>query len=286
VGKGVLARLIHRQSHRRGAPFISVHCGAIPETLIETELFGHERGAFTGAGRRKPGKFEIAGKGTIFLDEIGTISSLVQVKLLQVLQDGTFSRLGGEAELKAEARVITATNADLKRMSQSGEFRKDLYYRLNVFPIEIPPLRRRLEDIPFFVEMFLKKLNRVYLKEIHDAHPLVIEALMNYRWPGNIRELENLMERAYIVEQSRQLTPESFSVELIGEQASAAAVHPGTTLADGRRRAVAAFEKQYLAELLAMHKGRINRTAADAGISTRQLSKLMRKYGLWKESFK
>ncbi|MDX9819473.1 MAG: sigma-54 dependent transcriptional regulator, partial [Desulfococcus multivorans] len=286
VGKGVLARLIHRQSHRKNAQFISVHCGAIPETLVENELFGHEKGAFTGAGHRKLGKFEIASEGTIFLDEIGTVTPLIQIKLLQVLQDGTFSRLGGEEELKTQARVIAATNADLKQMSQEGQFRKDLYYRLNVFPIEIPPLRKRLEDIPFFVEMFLKKLNRLYCKEIKGAHPSVIDALMHYSWPGNIRELENLIERAYIVETSRLLTPESFSVELIEAEAATKTIHSGASLAEGRRRAVEVFEKQYLTELLARHRGRVKSAAADAGVSTRQLSKLMLKYALRKEVFK
>ena len=283
VGKGVLARLIHRQSHRKNAQFISVHCGAIPETLVENELFGHEKGAFTGAARKKLGKFEIANDGTIFLDEVGTITPLIQIKLLQVLQDGSFSRLGGEEELKTDARVIAATNSDLKRMSQEGEFRKDLYYRLNVFPIEIPPLRDRLEDIPFFVEMFLKKLNRLYPKNIMGVHPLVIEALMKYNWPGNIRELENLIERAYIVEKSKQLMPESFSVELLEEQT---VVNAGISLAESRRRTVEVFEKQYLTALLTRHKGRVNSSAQDAGISTRQLNKLMLKYGLRKETFK
>ncbi|WP_373498097.1 sigma-54-dependent transcriptional regulator [Desulfococcus sp.] len=286
VGKGVLARLIHRQSHRKTAQFISVHCGAIPETLVENELFGHEKGAFTGAGRRKLGKFEIANDGTIFLDEVGTITPLVQIKLLQVLQDGTFSRLGGEEELKTAARVIAATNADLKRMSQEGQFRKDLYYRLNVFPIEIPPLRKRIEDIPFFVEMFLKKLNRLYAKEIQGVHPLVLDALMKYNWPGNIRELENLIERAYIVECTTLLTPESFSVELVEDRGAQSSVNSGASLAEGRRRSVAAFEKQYLMELLTRHKGRVGSSAADAGISTRQLNKLMLKYGIRKEAFK
>lgn len=286
VGKGVLARLIHRQSHRKNAQFISVHCGAIPETLVENELFGHEKGAFTGAGRRKLGKFEIANDGTIFLDEVGTITPLVQIKLLQVLQDGTFSRLGGEEELKTDARVIAATNTDLQRMSQEGQFRKDLYYRLNVFPIEIPPLRKRIEDVPSFVEMFLKKLNRLYGKEIESAHPLVLEALMKYGWPGNIRELENLIERAYIVEGTRMLTPESFSVELVEEHPAQLPLFSGASLAEGRRRCVAVFERQYLMELLTRHKGRVGSSAADAGITTRQLNKLMLRHGLRKEAFK
>ncbi|MFO7459888.1 MAG: sigma-54 dependent transcriptional regulator, partial [Desulfatiglandales bacterium] len=155
TGKGVLASLIHKHSNRRESQFISVHCGAIPDTLLESELFGHEKGAFTGAVRRKLGKFEIARGGTIFLDEIGTITPSAQIKLLQILQDGTFQRVGGEETIEANVRVIAATNMNLKEMCDAGLFRKDLYYRLNVFPIEISPLRDRREDIPHFVEVFL-----------------------------------------------------------------------------------------------------------------------------------
>jgi DNA-binding NtrC family response regulator len=214
TGKGVLAKLIHRHSNRRDAPFISVHCGAIPDTLLESELFGHEKGSFTGAVRRKLGKFEIAKGGTIFLDEIGTLTPSAQIKLLQILHDRTFQRVGGEETIEANVRVIAATNTDLKKMCEEGKFRKDLYYRLNVFPIEIPPLGERVEDIPRLVEVFLKKMNRFDQKEIHDIHPQVLEAFRNYSWPGNIRELENLMERAYILETSFVLTPESFPIEL------------------------------------------------------------------------
>jgi len=214
TGKGVLARLIHQHSNRKDGPFISVHCGAIPDTLLESELFGHERGAFTGAVRRKLGKFEIAQGGTIFLDEIGTITPSAQIKLLEILQDGTFHRVGGEERIEANMRVIAATNADLRKMCEAGQFRKDLYYRLNVFPLEIPPLKERMEDIGYIVEVILKKLNKFDLKEIHDIHPHVIDAFGNYPWPGNIRELENLMERAYILEESPILMPDSFPDEL------------------------------------------------------------------------
>jgi two-component system response regulator HydG len=214
TGKTLYARMLHRHSNRCDDPFICVHCGAIPDTLLESELFGHEKGAFTGAVRRKLGKFELTMSGTIFLDEIGTLTPSAQIKLLQVLQDGTYSRVGGEAVLKTEARVIAATNADLTEMSQKGEFRKDLYYRLNVFPVEIPPLRERLDDIPYFVEIFLKKLNQQYGKNIHNVHPQILEALKKHHWPGNIRELENLLERAYILETTTMLTPESFPEDL------------------------------------------------------------------------
>ena len=160
TGKGLMARLIHMHSHRSEGPFIGVHCGAIAETLIESELFGHEKGAFTGAHRRKLGKFEMAHNGTIFLDEIGTVSSAAQIKLLQVLQDGTFCRVGGEKTLQSNARIIAATNADLNEMAETGRFRKDLLYRLNIFPINLPPLINRLEDLPHLVDQFLSHLNK------------------------------------------------------------------------------------------------------------------------------
>jgi transcriptional regulator with GAF, ATPase, and Fis domain len=288
TGKGLLAKLIHRHSNRGDAQFISVHCGAIPDTLLESELFGHERGAFTGASRRKLGKFEIASSGSIFLDEIGTITPSAQIKLLQVLQDGTYSRVGGESVLKTNARVISASNTDLNKMTLEGLFRKDLYYRLNVFPIEIPPLRDRIEDIPLLTGFFLRKLNQEFQKGILGIHPQVIQAFHQYAWPGNIRELENLMERAYILELSDQLTPDSFPKELFeyGERAPLFSVDDSLPLAEARRLAVDRFERQYLKSLMARNHGKINRSAQEAGITTRQLHKLMVRYGLRKEDFK
>jgi DNA-binding NtrC family response regulator len=288
TGKGLLARMIHMHSNRCEDPFVSVHCGAIPDTLLESELFGHEKGAFTGAVRKKLGKFEMARNGTILLDEIGTITPPAQIKLLQVLQDGTFSRVGGEEALQTDARVISATNADLAGMADRGEFRKDLYYRLNIFPIEIPPLKERTEDIPQIVEVFLKKLKQRHEKNIHSIHPHVLGAFKNYPWPGNIRELENLMERACILETSNVLTPESFPAGLFesGEAKAEIPIEAHLSLADARRRAVDDFERQYLKELFARTKGRVNRAAEDAGISSRQLNKLMVKYGIQKEAYK
>jgi DNA-binding NtrC family response regulator len=288
TGKGVLAKLIHQHSNRRDTQFISIHCGAIPDTLVESEIFGHEKGAFTGAIKRKLGKFEIAHGGTIFLDEIGTITPSAQIKLLQVLQDGTFQRVGGEEILKTDVRVIAATNADLKKMCNEGQFRKDLYYRLNVFPIEIPALRERIEDIPLFIETFLKNLNNFSLKKINSTHPQVEEAFSRYSWPGNIRELENLIERAYILETSAQLTPESFPSELF-ESDSTPVFIPSSetlTLTQARQRGVEEIERNYLKDVLARHKGKIGESAKAAGISTRQLNKLMNKYGIRKEEFK
>jgi DNA-binding NtrC family response regulator len=288
TGKGELAKLIHRHSSRRDAQLISVHCGAIPDTLLESELFGHEKGAFTGAVRRRLGKFEIATGGTIFLDEIGTITPSAQIKLLQILQDQTFQRVGGEETLEANVRVIAATNTDLKKMCEDGQFRKDLYYRLNVFPIEIPPLRDRPEDIPHLAEVFLKRMNKFSSKEIHDIHPHVMEAFRRYSWPGNIRELENLMERAYILETSSLLTPESFPSELFESQVPSASVFFDTqlTLTEVRHRGIEDIERRYLKEVLAKNQGRIKDSASVAGVTTRQLHKLMTRYGIRKEDFK
>jgi len=288
TGKSVLAQLIHQHSNRKDAQFISVHCGAIPDTLLESELFGHEKGAFTGAVRRKLGKFEFATGGTIFLDEIGTTTPAAQIKLLQVLQDGTYQRVGGEETLKTDVRVIAATNADLKKMCDEGNFRKDLYYRLNVFPIEIPLLKERKEDIPLLIDTFLNKLNQFSSKEIHGVHPLVLEAFDKYTWPGNIRELENLVERAYILETSSVLTPESFPNDLFEKETVSVIIssREQLTLAEVRQRSIEDIERNYLKDVLVRNKGRINESARDAGISSRQLNKLMNRYGLRKEEFK
>jgi len=288
TGKGVLAKLIHRHSNRRQVQFIGIHCGAIPDTLLESELFGHEKGAFTGASRRKLGKFELAHGGSIFLDEIGTITPAAQIKLLQVLQDGTFQRVGGEALIETDARIIAASNQDLGQMVEKELFRNDLYYRLNVFPILIPPLRERREDIPQLTEIFLKQMNRFNHRGIHYIHPLVMDAFQRYPWPGNIRELQNLVERACILETSSILTPASFPAELFADGPAQASIPSETQLrlADVRNRAVAEAEKRYLRELLARTGGRINRTAEAAGITVRQINKLMHKYGMKKEEFR
>ena len=288
TGKSLFAKLIHRHSNRRNDQFISVHCGAIPDTLLESDLFGHEKGAFTGAIKRKLGKFEIAHGGTIFLDEIGTLTPAAQIKLLQVLQDGTIQRVGGEETIKVDVRVISATNADLGKMCKEGFFRKDLYYRLNVFPIEIPPLREREEDISLLAKGFLKRMNRMNTKDVHGIHSDVISALIKYPWPGNIRELENLIERAYILETSNELSPESFPTELMETDSisTGASRDPRLSLAQVRKKGIEDIERTYLKELLAHHNGKIRTSAEVAGITTRQLHKLMVKYGLKKETFK
>ncbi len=288
TGKGVIARLIHQHSKRSANQFISIHCGAIPDTLLESELFGHEKGAFTGAVRRKLGKFEIAHSGTIFLDEIGTISSSMQIKLLQILQERTFVRVGGENVIKTDVRIIAATNTNLKKMCDNGTFRNDLYYRLNVFPIEVPPLRDRVEDIPILVENFLKRLNKSNPKHISDIHPDVLDAFEAYPWPGNIRELENLIERAYILETSSILTPKSFPIELFSDQTkkNKHVIDTTYTLKEVRKHEIERIERHYLTELLSKNRGKIKPTAQAAGISERQLHKLLTRYSILKEDFK
>ena len=288
TGKSLLANQIHLHSKRSKKQFIPIHCGAIPDTLLESELFGHEKGAFTGADRRKLGKFEIAHGGTIFLDEIGTITQSMQIKLLQILQDRTFQRVGGETTITSDVRILIATNADLKRMCDEGTFRRDLFYRLHVFPIEIPPLRERREDIPFLVETFLNRLNKFSLKNITGVDPKVMGALQAYDWPGNIRELENLIERAYVIERSLTLMPASFPEELFKgkRQLEKYFMDASLSLEDARKKLVERFEQHFLVELLARNQGRINRTAEAAGIGVRQLHHLMSKYGIKKEDFK
>lgn len=288
TGKGVMARLIHRHSNRADRQFISVHCGAIPEPLLESELFGYEKGAFTGATRRKLGKFEVAHGGTLFLDEVATMSQGIQVKLLQILQDKTFQRLGGTTTISTDVRIIAATNEDLDARRLDGSFRSDLYYRLSIFPICLPPLRERLLDLPILVERMLKKLNENDSKGIEGVHPAVMEAFNQYSWPGNIRELENLIERAYILEEGPLLSPSSFPSEIMNTRPGTNPVYVDTTfpLAEVRRRAADEMERRYLRQLLAEQSGSIKGTAKMAGITERQLHKLMLKHRLRKELFK
>jgi two-component system response regulator HydG len=198
TGKELVARAIHEQSPRREGPFVKVNCSALAESLLESELFGHEKGAFTGASRRKLGRFELADGGTIFLDEIGDIGQSTQLKLLRVLQEREFERVGGEETISVSVRVITATNKDLKEEVDAGNFREDLYYRLHVVPLTLPPLRERLNDIPSLVDHFIEKLHKRTRKDVARLSPSAMEALKQYKWPGNVRELENVIEHAMV----------------------------------------------------------------------------------------
>lgn len=211
TGKEVLAKYIHFCSKRKG-PFIAVNCAAIPEDLLEAELFGFEKGAFTGAVKSKPGKFELAEGGTIFLDEIGDLSLKLQAKLLRVLQERQVERLGSEKPVKIDVRILAATNKDLKKEVQEGRFREDLYFRLNVIPLKLPPLRERKEDIPLLAEFFIKKIcAREGIPE-KKLHPDTIKMLTEYTWPGNIRELENFIERIVILCDSEEISPEDLNL--------------------------------------------------------------------------
>jgi two-component system, NtrC family, response regulator AtoC len=199
VGKDLIARAIHQHSRRASGPFIKINCTAIPENLLESELFGYEKGAFTGATASKPGKFELADKGTIFLDEIGDVPGTIQVKLLRVLQEREFERLGGTKTLKVDVRVVAATNQDLRAALEQGTFREDLYYRLNVVPISIPPLREHKEDIPYLADFFLERFARDSGKNLTGITPAAMKVLTDFHWPGNVRELENIIERAVVM---------------------------------------------------------------------------------------
>ena len=211
VGKEVIARTVHEFSNRREAPFVKVNCAALPEDLLESELFGYEKGAFTGALGRKAGKFEIADGGTVFLDEIGEMSPGLQAKLLQVLQDGEFSRLGGQADVRVDVRVVVATNRNLEEMVQSGGFREDLYYRLNVVNVWVPPLRERREEIPILVDHFLRRYSSKYGREAPPVSDRLMRGFMEYAWPGNVRELENMVKRIVVLQSEDTIADEVFS---------------------------------------------------------------------------
>jgi len=213
VGKELVARAIHDNSPRRKQPFMAVNCGAIPENLLESELFGHEQGAFTGASGRRIGRFEAAGRGTLFLDEIGELQLPLQVKLLRVLQERTFERVGGIEPMRAEARIIAATNKDLHREMTAGRFRKDLFYRLSLAHLDVPALRQRLEDIPALVDYFIGKGNREQHRQVFGVTDAVLSQFQQYPWPGNVRELENQIKRAMIMSREGILTPELFELD-------------------------------------------------------------------------
>jgi Nif-specific regulatory protein len=273
TGKELVASAIHFASPRSEKPLVKVACAALPESLLESELFGYEKGAFTGAMERKIGRFEMANGGTLFLDEIGDLTLSTQVKLLRVLQEREFERLGGTQTVKIDVRLVCATHRDLEKMVKEGKFRQDLFYRVNVFPITLPPLRERKEDVPLLVAHFTHKYNRENNKNIDGVNRSALDMLVAYGWPGNVRELENVLERAVIVCQKDLIGPRDLPANLVMEEVEVKA--EGTTLP----QIVEAIEKQKIRE--ALDKFKTQRKAAKAlGLTERMLGYKIRKYGL------
>jgi two-component system nitrogen regulation response regulator NtrX len=277
TGKELVARQIHRKSRRTGGPFVAVNCAAIPEELIESELFGHEKGAFTGALQRKRGRFELADQGTLFLDEIGDMSLMTQAKVLRILQQHTFERVGGTETLEVNVRVIAATNKNLEDEMAEGRFREDLYYRLNVIPFHVPPLRQRREDIGLLVDRFLDRYcgeNGIPRKSISDR---ALRKLQQYPWPGNVRELQNIVERLVLMTGGAVIDFEDLPPQIASPQRERGRTgYESEKLAEAR----AAFERRFLMEKLAENKGNISRTAEVVGLARESLSRKLRSLGI------
>jgi two-component system nitrogen regulation response regulator NtrX len=278
TGKEVVARTLHAHSRRRAAPFVDVNCAAIPEELIETELFGHARGAFTGAVADRRGRFEHAHGGTIFLDEIGDMSLKTQAKVLRALQEQVIQPVGGTATVKVDVRVVAATNKDLQDEIRAGRFREDLYFRLNVVPIFVPPLRDRADDVPRLAEHFMATLAGEYGRRVKRFAPEAMTRLQQHAWPGNVRELHNVVERLLIMASGDVVTLQD--VAFVGDAPLAAppvvATGPTTPLAEARDR----FERDYILQVLAAHQGNISRTADALGVERSNLYKKMRGFGI------
>jgi DNA-binding NtrC family response regulator len=275
TGKELIARAIYQHSLRAQAPFIAINCAAIPENLLESELFGHERGAFTGADQRRIGRFEQANKGTLFLDEIGDVPPAIQVKLLRVLQDREFERLGGTRTLKVDVRLIAATNRDLRAALEEGTFREDLYYRLNVVAIDIPPLREHKEDIPALAEFFLEKVARESGKPVRGFTPQAVQRLADFHWPGNVRELENAVERAVTLSTGSVLDAADIHLDTQppGGAADAAPVLPrGVTLEQ--------WEEEVIREALRRASGNKSQAARSLGLTRNALRYRLSKMGV------
>lgn len=282
TGKELVAKAIHFNSPRKSGPFIAINCGAIPDNLMESELFGHEKGAFTGAVQRRIGQFQSANNGTLFLDEIGELKPELQVKLLRVLQEKKFIPVGATREIKSNARIIAATNRNLEKMIQSGQFREDLFYRLNVLPIFLPPLKERKDDIPRLVDYFISKFKKIHTTSlICGTSEEALKALCQYEWPGNIRELENTIERAFIIENSASITLASLPATITTPSTQIGAENH---LNFSSQLDYDAFkeqsEKEFIINALKANQGRINQTVANAGIPKNTLLRKMRKYGI------
>ena len=287
TGKEMVARAIHFASPRRERRFVTINCGALPAELLESELFGHEKGSFTGASRMRIGKFEYADGGTVFLDEIGEIPPATQVKILRVLQDREFERVGGNLPIKTDVRIVAATNKDLPQAILRGEFREDLFYRLNVVPLHVPPLRERREDMPILARHFLEKSAARLHKTVESLSPEALQRMMAYSWPGNVREMENVIERAVIMERTAvvsRLDLPAASVELTAVNGNGSLPDQLVTLP--LEKAMDHFERLYLGSVLSRFAGSIGETARHAGVNPRTLNRKMSHHDLDKRLFK
>jgi two-component system nitrogen regulation response regulator GlnG len=297
TGKELVARAIYRHSGRAAGPFLAINCAAIPEQLLESELFGHEKGAFTGADRKRIGKFEQCSGGTLFLDEIGDMSALTQTKILRVLQEQRFERVGGNETIQTDVRVIAATNKDLKALAAAGRFRDDLYYRLSVYTISLPPLRERGDDLPLLVEHFVRRFSRELGKDVHQVSPEVLEVLRRYPWPGNLRELQSVLKQALLHATGPVLLPDFLlaSVRAPGEPAEAPAPAPEVALPDLQRfvrgrvqagsqdvyaESLAVVERQLLTQVLRHTEGNQVQAAKILGITRNSLRFKLRALGI------
>jgi len=275
TGKELIARAIHANSLRQDGPFIAVDCGTLAENLLESELFGHERGAFTGAISMKKGLMESANRGTCFLDEIGDISPNLQSKLLRVLQEHEIRRVGGMESIKVDVRIIAATNKNLKSLVETGKFREDLFYRLNVVMVHLPPLRDRKEDLPTLIQYFLDKYTQVNQKAIHGVHPQSMTLLMQYQWPGNIRELEHTIERAIIMTPHSVIMPHDLPLALVAPPPSTEQLPSSSNW-----KTLEQLEREHILKVLDAQQGDENRTADILGIHRKTLQRKLKEYGL------
>ena len=274
VGKELVANAIHFKSHRAGKPFIKFNCAALPESIVESELFGHERGAFTGASAQRQGRFELANTGTIFLDEVGELSLSIQAKLLRIIQEKEFERLGGTKTIKTDVRIIAATNRNLEEQIREGSFREDLFYRLNIFPITVPPLRERKTDILLLADYFVEKFNTVNHKGIRRISTTSIDMLTRYHWPGNVRELQNCIERAVILSEDNVIHGYHLPPSLQTAESS------GTPYTGDLQQKLDAIENEMIIEALKRTKGNMSKAATQLGLSDRIMGLRMKKFDI------
>lgn len=287
TGKELVARAIHDNGPNNEEPFIAINCAAVPETLLESELFGHAKGAFTGATERKTGKFETAGSGTIFLDEIGNLSQHLQQKLLRAIQEREYERIGENTPIKINARFIAATNKDIENEVREGTFREDLYFRLNVVSVKLPPLRERKEDIPLLANYFLTKYNERLNKSVKGFNDEAMRLLMSYSFPGNVRELENIVERAVMFTKRDIILPDVLNGLFSSEQQESHSVPiVSPVFQQARKHVLDIFEKQFITELLQKHRGNVSRAADTSNMTRQNFIRLMNKHGIKSKDFR